>query len=135
MLVVAQTGERPALDRLADIGPAIRACWTPPSDATGMELTLVFSLDRSGAVLGKPRISYSKLHGDTEQQRHFVASVLTALSACTPVRITSSLGAAIAGRPFAMRFRAPGPRPKIERRAIVPVTPASPRLMAAAHPA
>lgn len=120
--VVAQPVERPPLDRLADIGPAIHACWKPPSDASGMELTLVFSLDRSGAVLGKPRISYSKLLGDPEQQRRFVASVLAALSACTPLRITDSLGAAIAGRPFAMRFRASGAGPHIERRAAIPTT-------------
>ncbi len=114
---LAQPAERRPLDRLADIGPAIRACWKPPSDASGMELTLVFSLNRSGAVLGKPRISYSKLLGDTEQQRRFVASVLMALSACTPLQITEALGAAIAGRPFAMRFRAGVVRPQLERRA------------------
>jgi len=115
--VLAQPAEHRPLDRIAEIGPAIRACWHPPEDASGMELTLVFSLDRSGAVLGKPRVSYSKLLGDPEQQKQFVASVLAALAACTPLEITASLGGAIAGRPFAMRFRAGVSRPGIERRA------------------
>jgi hypothetical protein len=74
--VLAQSTTRAPLDRIADIGPAILACWHPPADARGMELTLVFSLDRRGAVLGKPRISYSKLLGDRDRQRRFVAAVL-----------------------------------------------------------
>jgi hypothetical protein len=115
--VLAQPAERGPLDKIADIGPAIRACWRPPEDGSGMELTLVFSLDRGGAVQGKPRISYSKLRGDPDQQRRFVASVLAALAACTPLEITASLGGAIAGRPFAMRFKAGASRPHFERRA------------------
>ncbi len=120
MASLAQPAERGPLNRLADIAPAIRACWHPPEDAAGMELTLVFSLDRSGAVLGKPRISYSKLRGDLDQQKRFVASILAAVAACTPLEITQALGAAIAGRPFSMRFRAGLSRPRLERRASIP---------------
>jgi hypothetical protein len=115
--VLAQSTTRAPLDRIADIGPAILVCWHPPADARGMELTLAFSLDRRGAVLGKPRISYSKLLGDRDRQRRFVASVLEGLPACTPLEITGALGGAIAGRPFAMRFKAAASRRHIERRA------------------
>jgi len=124
-LALAQPAEGRPLDRIAEIGPAIRACWKPPSEDSGMELTLVFSLDRGGAILGKPRISYSRLGGDRDKQKRFVASVLAALAACTPLALTDSLGGAIAGRPFAMRFRASDGRPQIERRAFIPSTPAS----------
>lgn len=116
-VLVAQPATRAPLDRIGDIAPAVLACWHPPVDVRGTELTLVFSLDRRGAVLGKPRISYSKLLGDGDQQRRFVASVLEGLAACTPLEITGALGGAIAGRPFAMCFKAAALRSHIERQA------------------
>jgi hypothetical protein len=105
----AQTAGERMLDRVSDVGPAILACWRPPPDSAGMELTLVFSFKRNGEILGEPRISYAKLQGDQGLQRQFVASALKALAACTPLRIAPSFGGAIAGRPFAMLFRAAAP--------------------------
>jgi hypothetical protein len=101
-------GER-VLDHIADLGPAILACWRPPRDSAGMELTLVFSFKRNGEIFGKPRISYAKLRGDQDLQERFVASALKALADCTPLRIAPGLGGAIAGRPFSMLFRASAP--------------------------
>jgi hypothetical protein len=98
-------GDR-VLDRVADLGPAILACWRPPPDCAGMELTLVFSFRRNGEIFGKPHISYAKLHGDPDLQKQFVASALKALATCTPLHLAPTLGGAIAGRPFAMLFRA-----------------------------
>ena len=106
----AQPQARTTLNAIADVGPAIRACWKPPVDAGGSEMTLVFALTRTGEVLGKPRISYSKLLGDQAAQQRFVASVLGALAACTPLSLSEGLGGAIAGRPFSLQFRS-GRRP------------------------
>ncbi len=44
-----------------------------------MEITLLFSLRRDGTLIGRPRATWSKLAGDEETQRAFVASVLEAL--------------------------------------------------------
>ncbi len=93
------------LNSYRDVGPAITRCWRPPAGSQGMELTLIFSLKRDGSVLGEPRISYSKLTGDEDLQKTFVASVLRALADCTPLHLSEGLGGALAGRPFAMRFR------------------------------
>ena len=54
---------KPEIDRLADLWPALSACWRPPAGSDGMEITLRFSLTRRGAILGEPRITYSKLNG------------------------------------------------------------------------
>jgi hypothetical protein len=99
----AQTSDR-ELTRLGDIGGAIRKCWRSPGGPDGSELTIIFSFKRNGEVLGKPRISHSKLVGDEGDQKAFVASVLQAISKCTPLHLSDALGGAVAGRPFAMRF-------------------------------
>ena len=76
---------------------ALSDCVTAPV-AGDSEITIVFSLKRDGALLGKPRISHAKLLGDEADQREFVRDVLMAFGRCVPVRITDELGAAIAGR-------------------------------------
>jgi hypothetical protein len=55
----------------------------------------------------------SKLRGDPDLQKQFVASTLKALNACTPLSVTPALGGAIAGRPFAMLFKAAAPGQQI----------------------
>ncbi|MEA2839222.1 MAG: hypothetical protein QOF41_552 [Methylobacteriaceae bacterium] len=62
------------------------------------------TLRRDGTLFGQPSITYSKLAGDADTQKRFVASALAALAACTPVAITDRLGGAIAGRRFFIRF-------------------------------
>jgi hypothetical protein len=107
-LAQAQADDR-LLTRLSEIAPAITACWVPPVGSAGMEMTLRFSLKRNGEINGKPRISFSKLRGAEDAQKDFVASVLHALAACTPLKLSPTLGEAIAGRLFALLFKAKAP--------------------------
>jgi len=90
---------------LRDLFKALNECLlqAPPSVA-GSEITVVFSLKRDGSLLGKPRISHSKLLGEPEAQRSFAAGALAAFSKCLPLSITSELGGAIAGRPMSIRI-------------------------------
>ena len=92
------------INTLKDLGPALGSCWHAPEGSTGQQVTIIFSLNRSGAVMGKPRITYMKLVGDNETQQAFVAAALGALEACTPVAVTPGLGGAIAGRPLSIHF-------------------------------
>ena len=93
---------------LRELGPALTACWRAPPGSEGSEVTVRFSLKRDGSLLGQPRITYSKLTGDAERQRAFVAAALGALAECLPVRISEDLGGTIAGRPLTIRFGARG---------------------------
>ena len=95
-----------AITRFTDIAPALLACWRPPAGTEGMEITVVFGFRRDGALLGPPRISHARLTGDLDLRKRFVASALAAVADCTPLRFAPSLGGAVAGRPFAMLFRA-----------------------------
>ena len=99
-------------DTLAALYPALAACWIVPSSldgARGVEITARLSLRRDGSLIGAPRITYAA--GVIDRQRAaLVRATLDALRACTPARIGTGLGRAIAGRPVALRlvYRPPG---------------------------
>ncbi|BCH22742.1 hypothetical protein MesoLjLc_24760 [Mesorhizobium sp. L-8-10] len=99
-------GSPEPVNTLNELWAALYACWQPPPGSAGMEITLTFSLRRDGSLIGKPRATWSRLSGSEAQRRAFVASVLAALDRQLPLKLTDSLGGAIAGRPFAMRFAA-----------------------------
>lgn len=94
----------PQLSRIDQIGPAILGCWRPPAGAEGSQATVMFSLNRSGAVIGKPKLTFVKLVGDADTQQRFAASVTQAMANCTPLALSPRLGAAIAGEVFTLRF-------------------------------
>ena len=73
-------------------------------------ITVGMTLKRDGTMFGQPTITYSKLTGDGDTQKRFVATALAALAACTPVPITDALGGAIAGRRIFIRFQSQAPQ-------------------------
>jgi hypothetical protein len=101
------------VNTLNEVWSAIVSCWTPPPGSAGMAITLTFSLRRNGTMIGQPRVTWSKLAGDETLQRGFVASVLDALDAALPLPLSDSMGGAIAGRPFALRFAAEAKAPEV----------------------
>ena len=92
---------------LSELNSQIRACLIIPPAPEGGDMTLLFSIKRDGQVLGKPRIVFAKQLVAPKNQAQFIGSVLAALEACFPLKITESLGAAIAGRPFRYRITQP----------------------------
>ncbi|RYE34208.1 MAG: hypothetical protein EOP23_05595 [Hyphomicrobiales bacterium] len=95
------------VDRLDEIAPALRRCWTPPplpGELTGAMVSLRFSLRRDGSLFGQPRVTWETRRGDAEFQRRFGDSAIAAIRSCTPMRLSAGLGASIAGRPFTIRF-------------------------------
>jgi hypothetical protein len=102
------------IDKPRDVANRLATCWTPP-EAHGSdprEVTIRASFSRSGVVLGEPRITYAN-GGPAEGARAAVIdSIRKAVSTCGPLRFTASLGKAIAGYPFAIRFIADGANPQ-----------------------
>jgi hypothetical protein len=96
------------VDRIREVFAALRACWRPPlfrDGPTGLQITLRMSFNRSGEVIGKPRITYFQGgSGDRDFQDRFVTSVSDIFRRCMPLPFTAAFGSAIAGRPFAIRF-------------------------------
>ena len=93
---------------LQELFANLEQCVRAPGGVPGSELTIVFSVKRDGTLLGKPRISYSKLLGNAAAQRSFVADAIRSVEACLPVSITPSLGNALAGHPMSLRIVSQG---------------------------
>ena len=85
-----------------DIVRSIARCWHPPHE--GDEITLRMSFRRDGSIFGKPRITYMKADGGADGEAALATSIYDAIAICSPLRFTPSLGAAIAGRTFLIRF-------------------------------
>jgi hypothetical protein len=101
------------VDKLADVVPAIGACWRPPSGLRGFEraeVTARFSLRRDGSLIGSPRTTYATGELALNAREMLTRSVVEAIAACTPVRISASLGNAMAGRMITIHFIYRGPR-------------------------
>jgi hypothetical protein len=99
------------IDKLRDVGRAMQACWKPTGTPhSGQEVTVRVSFKRNGEVLGQPRITHYHAGRQGENGQDFIQAVRDALVRCSPMPFSPSLGAAIAGRPFAFRFvDAPAP--------------------------
>jgi hypothetical protein len=89
----------------------LRRCFRPPAGSAGSEITLVFAIDQNGALKGKPKISYSRLVGDLETQKAFVAAALAMLQDCTPVPVTRDFGLMAANKLRAWRLLSSDRRP------------------------
>jgi len=90
------------LNTMADIRQALRACWQwpPASEArSGMELTVRVSFKRNGKIFGA-RITYESPNVSDAERALYHGALLAALSRCSPLPLSASLGEAIAGRPF-----------------------------------
>jgi hypothetical protein len=81
-------------------------CWKPPpaSRAKAMDITIIVSFNRSGAIMGRPRITYESPEADDNDRLAYRVAVMEALQRCTPMPFTESMAGAVAGHPFAVKF-------------------------------
>ena len=106
------------LDTIQDIFVRLHSCWRPPpaSRANPIDITVVVSFNREGAILGHPRISYESEQASDNDRLAYRIAVMETLQRCTPLPFTEGLGGAVAGRPFAVPFRTRKPPPKPEEK-------------------
>lgn len=96
-----------SLDRYAEVALALGRCWSPlleSADAQWHDVTLRVSFRRDGSLNGVPRIVHVSAPADPKAMERGRHSLLAALDRCTPLAFTPSLGRAIAGQIFAIRF-------------------------------
>jgi len=101
------SGALSPINTIRDLFAALTACWQPPpADAArpGMELTIRFSLNRSGNVIGRPRFTYISRIGSAEERDLYRRAVVESLMRCLPLPFTRAMGGAIAGRPIVIRY-------------------------------
>ena len=85
----------------------LRSCWKPPPPAKArpLDITVVVSFNRSGNILGHPRITYESAEASDNDRLQYRIAVMEALQRCTPMPFTDAMAGAAAGRPFAIQFR------------------------------
>jgi hypothetical protein len=98
---------------LQELSSQFSSCLAKSPLSTNSRITIVFALRRDGSAFGKPRISYSHLEGDADQQQRFLAEVRKAIDSCLPLKVTPALGGAIAGRLFTVTLGASKPEKAI----------------------
>ena len=91
------------INSVREIRAGLRRCWVPPSTRVPPQLTVRFSLKRNGEILGQPLISYTS-PDTSEDERAALHAAVVAMAHCTPLPISDSLGAIIAGRPINLRL-------------------------------
>jgi hypothetical protein len=97
----------PPVNTLKEAFERLFSCWKPPSaaEATPMDITVVVSFNRSGAIMGRPRITYESPRATDSDRLAYRVAVMEALQRCSPMPFTEAMAGAVAGRPFAVQFR------------------------------
>jgi hypothetical protein len=80
-------------------------------------VTLRFSFNRNGKLIGPPMVTAINISGDDAARQTFVEAAKKALEGCTPLNFSPKLGAVIGGTVFTMRFasRPTGRRSSVSR--------------------
>jgi hypothetical protein len=103
----SDSGSPEEIDSIRTLFAALRRCWVaPPEDKVrpGMQITVRFSLNRNGTIIGQPRLTYTTKGVSAEQKDAYYRMIIDGLSRCTPFRFSKGMGGAIAGRPLVIRY-------------------------------
>ena len=95
------------VNTIHEVFTRLGSCWKPPplSLANPIDITVVVSFNRAGEILGHPRITYESEQATDNDRLQYRIALMQALQRCTPMPFTESMAGAVAGRPFAVRFR------------------------------
>jgi hypothetical protein len=117
-LAPAAHAQAEPLDTIRDVFAKLYSCWRPPpaSRANPMDITVIVSFNREGAILGQPRITYESGNAGDNDRIAYRIAVMETLQRCAPLPFTEGLGGAVAGRPFAVTFRSRKRPPKPEEK-------------------
>jgi hypothetical protein len=123
-LAPAAHAQAEPLDTIRDVFAKLYSCWRPPpaSRANPMDITVIVSFNREGAILGQPRITYESGNAGDNDRIAYRIAVMETLQRCAPLPFTEGLGGAVAGRPFAVTFRSRKrpPKPEEKRAWLIP---------------
>jgi hypothetical protein len=106
-----ETPSTAVLNRYPEVAGALSRCFDPAASLgtrSWGEITLRVSFKRDGSVNGIPRVIYPAGPSDPALATELKSSLLSALAHCTPLHLSPSLGGAIAGQIFAIRFTQQG---------------------------
>jgi hypothetical protein len=108
------------LNTIGDLFAALRACWTPPAadqSFSGMQISLRFSLNRQGNLIGEPRVTFATREVSQDTRDLYQDAFTRSLQDCMPLQLTRGFAGALAGRPIVVRVidnrdDVPGTKPR-----------------------
>ena len=95
------------LDNIGDLFAALRSCWTPPpTDVAreGMQMSVRFSFKTSGEMIARPQLTFATQGAPADTRAAYLKAINSSLDGCLPLKFSSNLGGALAGRPIAIRY-------------------------------
>jgi hypothetical protein len=98
------------VNTIKELFARLGTCWKPPPAwraTPGIDITVIVSFNRDGNILGHPKISYESEQATDNDRLNYRIAVMETLQRCTPMPFTEGMAGAVAGRPFAVRFRNP----------------------------
>ncbi|NEW92929.1 TonB C-terminal domain-containing protein [Rhodopseudomonas sp. BR0M22] len=119
--------QKAPIENLNALFSALKQCWRPPhlpAGDPGRQITVKVSFKRDGEILGKPRITFESPEAGRDDSLAYRVAVMETLQRCTPLPFTPSMGGAVAGRPFTLRFddRRQSPRATEKRAWLITTT-------------
>src|SRR5262245_41053738 len=87
-------GQAPAgtpVKNIKEVCERLGQCWKPPPAAAGvnpMDITVIVSFNRSGVILGHPRITYESAQATDRDRLAYRVAVMETLQRCTPMPFT-----------------------------------------------
>jgi hypothetical protein len=100
--------EQEQVDNIKEAYARFRACWRPPTGADvhrGIDVTVIATFKRDGSIMGKPKVTYESEQATDHDRLKLRIAIMETLQRCTPMPFTDGMAGAVAGRPFAIRFR------------------------------
>lgn len=94
------------LNTLRELLTALSACWTPPppdNAQSGMQMSMRFSLNRDGRLIGQPQVTYATRQASPKTRELYRKAITQSLQDCMPLPFTRSFAGSIAGRPIVIR--------------------------------
>jgi len=115
----AAHAQQDRVNTIKDVFARLYTCWKPPPPARAnpMDITVIVSFNRSGEILGRPKITFESAEASDNDRLAYRLAVMETLQRCTPMPFTEAMGGAVAGHPFTVQFRTLKPPSQTEKRA------------------
>ena len=67
-------------------------------------MSVRFSFNNAGSLIGPPRLTYATAGVPAAVRTTYLDAINSSLKACLPLKFSSGLAGALAGRPIAIRY-------------------------------
>ena len=91
LLALPVTASAEPLDSIKDVVGRLHQCWKAPprSQARPVDITVLVSFNREGAILGRPRVTYETEGASDNDRLVYRIATMEALQRCTPLLFRS----------------------------------------------